>query len=107
MRRLAINGLTICAIMMMSGCCIPNLFCPYGSGGRGWGGFGCPNGRCGIQQGLPPITQGCNPAPGMIQTSYPGGPIIQQQGPIAFQPTPIAFQQPIPTMALESLPTYR
>jgi hypothetical protein len=97
MRRLAFSVLSVCAIMMMSGCCLPNLFYPCGGGSRG--GFGCPNGRCGVQQpGYPPQT-GWNSQPGVMQTNY-GAPAIQQQG-------PVAFHQPYPTMAIESLPTYR
>ena len=99
MRRLAFNVLSICVITMLSGCCLPNLFFPCG------GGFGCPNGQCGVRQGFPAGPTGWNTSPEMIQANYPGAPMIQQ-GPVAFQQAPFAYQ-PAPTMALESLPTYR
>ena len=91
MKRFALALLSVGALSV-SGCCWPSLWSPCGGGG------GCQSGQCapfgttptGWQTGAQPMMQG---------------------GPVAFQPTfqqQAAFpQQFAPTMAVESLPTYR
>lgn len=91
MKRLALSVLSVCLLSFATGCCWwPGYGMPmYG---------GCPNGQCPPYGGAPAgayIDQG-----GVIQTNYPvASPVITQ---------PIAYPQPVyPTMAVESLPTYR
>lgn len=96
MKRLAFCVMSVCLLTSATGCC-------WWPGMPMWGG-GCPNGQCGVNPyGLPP--QGAYIPPSQtIQTNY--APIAT--APIYTQPTTIAYPQPIaPTMAVESLPTYR
>ena len=89
MKRLAFSVMSVCFLSFASGCC-------WWPGMPLWGG-GCPNGQC--------SPYGAAPQTGYIQ------PQQTNYAPIATSPVytqPIAFPQPIaPTMAVESLPTYR
>jgi hypothetical protein len=98
MKRLALCVMSVCLLTNATGCCwLPGM--PM------WGG-GCRSGQCGVNPygGAPP--QGAFLPPNQtIQTNY--APIAT--APIYGQPTTMAYPQPIaaPTMAVESLPTYR
>ena len=86
---------SVCAVSLLSGCCAP-LWTPFG----GCGG-GCATGGCG-PAGCPPGI-GYNQGVGTIQTGYP-------QGPVAYSPytQQVAYPQMMqPTIAMDSLPTYR
>lgn len=101
MKRLALSALSVCAISFLSGCCWWPGYWGCGSCSSPYGG-GCPNGQC-APGGYPGV------APTSYQTGYE---TIQSGYPVATQPvytnTAIAYPQPVqPTMALESLPTYR
>jgi hypothetical protein len=92
MKRLALCVMSVGLLTSATGCC-------WWPGMPLWGG-GCPNGQC-SPYGAAPQTGYIQPQQ-TIQTNY---------APIATSPVytqPIAFPQPIaPTMAVESLPTYR
>jgi hypothetical protein len=96
MKRFALALLSVSALSV-SGCCWPSLWSPCGAGG---GGGGCPNGQCAPQM------FGTSPT-GWQTGGFPG----ESGAPVAFQPTlhqQAAFpQQFAPTMAVESLPTFR
>lgn len=95
MKRLALCVMSVCLLTMATGCCwVPGM--PL------WGG--CPNGQCGVNPyGVPPQTGYIQPQQ-TIQTNY--APVATS--PVYAQPTTVAFPQPVaPTMAVESLPTYR
>ncbi|MBI1315052.1 hypothetical protein GC176_27490 [bacterium] len=107
MKRLALTALSVCAISFLSGCCWwPGYWGGCGTGCSPYGGSpfgGCPNGQCAPGGGYPGV------APTSYQTGYES---VQTGYPIATQPvytnTALAYPQPVqPTMALESLPTYR
>ncbi|MFP6762124.1 MAG: hypothetical protein VB858_00860 [Planctomycetaceae bacterium] len=95
MKRLAFSVMSVCFLSFASGCC-------WWPGMPMWGG--CPNGQCGV-----------NPYGAAPQgTMVPQGQMIQSNyAPVATAPvytnTQVALPQPIaaPTMAVESLPTYR
>ena len=94
MKRLAFSLMSVCVVCFASGCC-------WWPGMPMWGG--CPNGQCGVNPYGVPQQGAFAPQNGAIQTNY--SPVAT--APIYTQPT-IAYPQPIaPTMAVESLPTYR
>jgi|GEM_PF-984253 len=104
MKRLALSALSVCAISFLSGCCWwPGYWGGCGTGCSPYGGGGCPNGQCAPGGGYPSV------APTGFQTT--GYETIQSGYPVATQPiytNTAAYPQPAyPTMALESLPTYR
>lgn len=98
MKRLVLSMASVCAVSLLSGCCWPGYWfgAPFG---------GCQNGAC-SPGGFPGPT-GFNQGVGTIQTGYPGS----IQGPVAITPyatQQVAYPQPVyPTMAMDSLPTYR
>ena len=96
MKRFALAMLSVCAVSV-SGCCWPGYWAPFGGCSSG----GCSNGQC---------------APGMYGTTPTGWqtggyPAANGGAPVAYQPMfeqQVAYPQPtVPTMAVESLPTYR
>ena len=89
MKRLIFSAVSVVAISCLSGCCCP---------GNGWmNPFGGGGGQCGMQQSF---HGGQQPGAHMI---YDG---MQTASPS--YGTPIAMpMQTYPTVALESLPTYR
>ena len=100
MKRLVLSMASVCAISFLSGCCWPGYWfgAPFG---------GCQSGTCapGGYPGVGPT--GWNTGVGTVQTGYP----TTVQGPVAISPYPVqqvAYPQPVqPTMAMDSLPTYR
>ena len=99
MKRLVLSMASVCAVSLLSGCCAP-LWNPFGFG---CGGGCAPAGGCG-PGGCPPGI-GYNQGVGTIQTGYPA------QGPVAISPytqQQVAYPQMMqPTIAMDSLPTYR
>jgi hypothetical protein len=93
MKRLVLSMASVCAVSLLSGCCAP-LWTPFG----GCGG-GCATGGCG--------PGGCPPGIGYNQ----GVGTMPQQGPVAISPytqQQVAYPQMMqPTIAMDSLPTYR
>jgi len=97
MKRLTFCLLSICALSLSGCCCTGGLwpFCGYGGGCQG--GTCAPGGYPGMYPGaqVGPTSWDASYAP--VQTGVPNGMVA-----------PIAYpQQAYPTMALESLPTYR
>lgn len=99
MKRLVLSMASVCAVSLLSGCCWPGMWMPFGGCQSG-----CATGNCG-PGGCPPGfgPTGYNQGVGTVQTGYP-------QGPVAISPygQPIAYPQHLqPTIAVDSLPTYR
>ena len=95
MKRLVLSLASVCAVSLLSGCCWPGMWMPFGGCNSG-----CATGGC--APGMGPT--GYNQGYGTIQTGYPA------QGPVAFSPytQQVAYPQTLqPTIALDSLPTYR
>jgi hypothetical protein len=102
MKRLTFCLLSLC-VLSLSGCCCTGGLWPFCYGGGGCGVGACaPGGYPGAYPGaqVGPTSWDASYAP--VQTGVPNTVGV----PIAAQP--IAYpQQAYPTMALESLPTYR
>lgn len=103
MKRVALPTLSLFAVSLLSGCCMP--------GYSWWSPWGCQSGQCqpgGYGGGYPAAQPtGWNTGYDYSTASYPVYSTIAAQ-PVVTQPTQIAYPaQPYPTMAVESLPTYR
>jgi hypothetical protein len=94
MKRLVLSLASVCAVSLLSGCCAP-MWSPFGGCNSGCATGGCAPGGFG--------PTGYNQGVGTIQTGYP-------QGPVAISPygQQMAYPQMLqPTIAMDSLPTYR
>ncbi len=85
MKRFVSSALTVLAISSMVGCCCPGPFMP-------WGG-----GACGMQQGGYPAA---------TPTGYMSYDSMQTASPVWTSPVAMPMS-PYPTVAVDSLPTYR
>lgn len=98
MKRLVLSMASVCAVSLLSGCCWPGLWSPFGGCQSGCATGGCGPGGC-------PPGIGYNQGVGTMQTGYP------VQGPVAISPytqQQVAYPQMMqPTIAMDSLPTYR
>ena len=98
MKRLVLSLASVCAVSLLSGCCWPGMWTPFGGCQSV-----CATGGCAPGMGPSGYHQGG----GTIQTGYPGA----AQGPVAYSPyinTQVAYPQQLqPTIAMDSLPTYR
>jgi hypothetical protein len=100
MKRLVLSMASVCVVSLLSGCCWPGMWLGSPFGGCS---SGCQSGGC--APGMGPT--GYNSGVGAIQTGYPGA----IQGPVAYSPygpAQVAYPQQLqPTIAMDSLPTYR
>ena len=100
MKRLTFCLLSVCALSL-SGCCWPGMM-PFG----GCGGGCAPGGYPGAYPGAQMTPTGWEASYAPVQQGVPTttiAPIAAQQ----MVTSPVAYQQMQPTIALESLPTYR